>query len=464
MPTPSFEAFTETTETDHLVLGAGVTGLAAGLELGNKSIILEKEAEPGGLVRTHRYNNGYWFDRVLHLLHFRDPEIELRIKSLLGNLLTPCPPIAWIESQEGVTKYPFQLNLSGLNTPRRIECIADYAKAYYATRNEAASPNYRTFLENTFGAGMCNEFFFPYNEKLYKYDLALMTSKALKWNLSQPSVAEVLAGAFHDNKAPAAYNSNAFYPCPKEPNAPMRGMQLLSHAVANKVTNLNLRRKIISIKPKEQVVIASNEGGNFEKYRFTKQCLSTLPLPVAIQLCEGAPTEVVEASQRLQHSRVISIAICVRGSRPKDTGTWRYYTIPTVPFTRLIFMNEFDPMAAPADGWAVLAEVPWPGRGPLPDFKLLAKNVVECIKNQYFYTKDSEVLDVNWWVVDPAYVVFTHETEQISATCSQFLQDYGISTKGRYGSWEYSSMYQNIKDGIEWARSHSKAKTNTLTK
>ena len=96
-----------------MVLGGGVAGLAAGAELGERGIVLERESRPGGLVRSEEFH-GYWFDRVLHLLHFTDEALQARIQEMMGPELAPCPPVAWIECEGGKVRFPFQLNIGGL--------------------------------------------------------------------------------------------------------------------------------------------------------------------------------------------------------------------------------------------------------------------------------------------------------------------------------------------------------------
>src|SRR5688572_13589476 len=99
---------------DVLILGAGVTGLTAAWELGDRAIVLERSSRPGGLVRTHRFGD-YWFDRVLHLLYFQDPQTEERVRALMGDDLAPCAPRAWCETSAGTTRFPFQMHLGGLD-------------------------------------------------------------------------------------------------------------------------------------------------------------------------------------------------------------------------------------------------------------------------------------------------------------------------------------------------------------
>lgn len=441
--------------SDYLILGAGVTGLSAGVELEESAIVLEKDSSPGGLVRSFCFDGGYWYDYVLHLLHFKDPEIQARIASYIGDDMKPCPPEAWIQTLEGTAMYPFQLNLGGLNEGARNRCITDYAKAYYHKNGQETEKNYKEYLRATFGEAMCDLFYFPYNEKLYKYPLEKITVDDLTWNLHQPSFEEILKGGFEPNIPRATYNTNAFYPAPSAKDAPVRGMEILSRALAKNVRNLELNTSVISVDPESKTITALKEGVK-ATYQYESGCLSTMPLPLLMRLCNNAPQELLKQVDELEFTKVISIAISIKGERPKNTGHWKYYTDPAIPFTRLIFMNEFDAQAAPEDGWALLAEVTWPGKQTLPDENTLTAQVLDAVRSVGLLNDESTVIGTHFWVLDPAYVVFTPKTQGIINNCFEYLAKYGITSSGRYGKWEYSSMYQNIKAGFDWAKKVTK--------
>src|SRR5436190_23547993 len=103
-------------EFDYVILGAGVTGLAAASQLGDSAVVLEQSDRPGGLVRADCHD-GFWFDHVLHLLHFSDAKAEALVRSLFDHDqdLAPCPPIAWVQTEAGLTRYPFQTHLYPLH-------------------------------------------------------------------------------------------------------------------------------------------------------------------------------------------------------------------------------------------------------------------------------------------------------------------------------------------------------------
>ena len=436
-------------EIDFLILGAGVTGLAAGLELKESSIIIEKECRPGGLVRTHCFDNGYWFDHVLHLLHFKDTEIQERIQVLMGDMLQRCSPAAWIECSAGTVLYPFQLNLGALNEKARNKCISDYAKMFFSAVDKSSADNYRQYLALTFGNAMCDLFYFPYNEKLYKYPLEQIAADALLWNLHRPSFEEILDGSFNPNRLKETYNTNAFYPCPPV-DSPVRGMEALVQSLSSNLNNIQLNSEVVHIDTRLQLVHILKNGIP-DKIHYNYGCLSTIPLPRLMRLCSDVPEQLLKRADQLIFTKVYSIAISVKGKRPEGTGHWRYYTNPDIPFTRLIFMTAFDTNNAPQDGWGLLAEVTCNEKETI-DTGRLVQQTINAVKTLGYFDETQQIVGTHIWPVEFAYVIFTPETKCIVEDCFEFLEQYGIAAAGRYGKWQYSSIYQNIKEGFTWAK------------
>src|SRR5438874_13456641 len=66
-----------------LIIGAGLTGLSCAYHLGNGYLLVEKEDEPGGIVRTRIRHNGFLCDGTGHWLHLRNPQIKDLVSQLL---------------------------------------------------------------------------------------------------------------------------------------------------------------------------------------------------------------------------------------------------------------------------------------------------------------------------------------------------------------------------------------------
>ena len=233
-----------------IVLGAGLAGLAAALELGDAAIVVERDARPGGLVRTE-HRNGYWFDRVLHLLYFSDSNTEARITELLGDALAPCAPEAWVESRSGVTRFPLQMHLGTLAPAAIVECLRDLAECTFAP-SQRPPASFEDLLLATFGRALCDEFFLPYNRKVWKRPLSSLAPSGFQWNITPPEFREVLRGAVSGRDF-RAYNSRGFYPRPPL-DADLRGMEVLSRRLASRVPALRLEHRVEAIDLEERVV------------------------------------------------------------------------------------------------------------------------------------------------------------------------------------------------------------------
>lgn len=199
-----------TDTADVVVLGGGLAGLTAASVLADRAIVIERELRPGGLVRTENFG-GFWFDRVIHLLYFGDPVIERRVLHMVGPDFQPCPPVAYVELQEGTVRFPFQTNLAGLSRDAVIRCIHDFAAATFSTALEPPR-DYQHLLRRTFGEAMCELFFEPYNRKLWLRSLRDLAPIGFQWNLARPSLTEVLRGALDGDDHGQPYNARGWYP------------------------------------------------------------------------------------------------------------------------------------------------------------------------------------------------------------------------------------------------------------
>lgn len=433
-------------ETNVLILGGGLCGLAAAAQLGPHATVLERERRPGGLVRTTNFD-GYWFDHVLHLLHLQDPELESLLAGLLGKTLVRCPPEAWVQTRAGTARFPLQMHLGHLDKAVVAQIIEELSELTHGADHPAPS-NYAQLLEQSFGKTLCDLFFRPYNQKMWKRDLTTLGQAGFTWNLHRPNFRQVLAGALEPNCPSEAYNRYAFYPQPL-PQAPMRGMEVLSMALARDAHDLRTQHKVTRIVPSERAVHVQTPFGT-EVVHWQQACLSTLPLPRTMALCDDVPASLMERVAGLRYNLVYSVGLRIRGPRP-DLGHWRYYPDPDLCFTRLVFLHAFDPLLAPADGWPLLAEVTGLSEQPIDETELIAR-VEADVKSLGLVPEGSEILGSHVVVADPAYVVFGLEDKAIVKEARAWLQTQGLHTKGRYGSWEYSSMASVMVDGRNWAR------------
>ncbi len=429
-----------------LIAGAGLAGLSSGIALGHQAIVLESESRAGGLVRSECFD-GFWFDHVIHLLHVQGQATEELLLGLPEHHLESCPPAAWVETSAGTARFPLQHHLGSLQPSAVEHCIESLREA---TTDDAYSPgNYREVLESAFGEALCELFFFPYNRKMWKRPLREITAAPTLWNLHRPSLDEVIKGARPGSDVTPPYNSRAFYPRPPS-DAPLRGMEVISAGMAAQLSDLRLRHEVCAIHPREKAITVRTDSGE-QRIGWERALISTLPLPRAINLCDEVPTELSRACANMEHNLVVSIGLSIRGPRP-SLGHWRYYPDERLPFTRLVFLHEFDPDLSPADGWPLLAEVPLPSTSTFSRADICSE-VVDAVERCGVLDGGCTIEAANVLLADPAYVCFTDESIAATEAAQVFLRGHGIEPLGRYGRWQYLSMAQVIESGLELANS-----------
>ncbi|MGV3617332.1 MAG: protoporphyrinogen/coproporphyrinogen oxidase [Fimbriimonas sp.] len=421
-----------------VVLGGGLAGLAVGMELRKACVVLEGDGVPGGLVRSHQMGE-YWFDYVLHALYFRDEGVKKRILALAPDLV-PNPFQAFAESLGGTARFPIQMHLGDLGKERCIEMLGDLL----AARETARRPkDFAEELEFEFGTALYRDFFKPYNEKVWKRDLSDLAPGAA-WTITKIDLKELLKGALTERTF-APYNADSFYPRP--PSGETRCMGYLSQALAREVENLELGTRAVEIDLEARTVACETPRGLVTR-AYEEALVSTLPLPALAKITRQLPSDLRDEATRLKSNGVVSIMIAVQGERPSSTGHWRYYADPEIVFSRLIFQCEFDPAAAPENGWGLLAEITYPSDDPPRDLDSLIERTLVDARKVGILRPSDVVLETKAILVDPAYVVFDRERREILQRLREFLLAYDVHLCGRYGLWDYNSMAQVISQGL----------------
>jgi len=426
-----------------VVVGAGLAGMSVAIGYGTGAVVLERDARPGGLVRTE-LKEGFWFDRVLHLLHFQDPAAEFQLQSAVSTPLhmEAMPPDARVVTPKGKVPFPIQHNLGQLDPDAAVACLI----GLFEVRDAKPGHDYASVLRACFGEPLFELFFGPYNRKQWGTPLTRLAADRVLWNLHRPSLADALRAAIRPSEKTRVYNQRAVYPRPPA-NASLRGMEVLSCAMAGAVPDLRLAHEVRRLDPDTRIVRVRTAQAETD-WRWEGALVSTAPLPDILGMCLDLPKELRDV--RLPWNGVSSVALRVRGRRP-DAGAWRYFPEPDVVFTRLVFLHVFDPKLAPPHGWPLLAEVVWRGEDGPPEPEALIKRVIADAE-RVGALAGGEVEGADVIVAAPAYVRFEHGVDELVKGALSWLQARGIHPCGRYGRWEYSSMQHAVSEGLALGR------------
>lgn len=420
--------------TDVLVLGAGLAGLSAHLHLRRAGVTLrhvERLATAGGHAITIE-EEGFRFDRTGHLLHLRDAGMRALVLGLLGADHLVVERRSRVYSHGVYTRYPFQANTFGLPPAVAYECVMGFLEAHFAS-DRPAPATFEDFITLHFGRGIARHFMIPYNERLWGVHPREMTTAWCDRFVPRPSLEDVIAGAVGRNDRELGYNAQFVYP--------RLGIGALSEALAAACGPIELSRAPTAIDWRARR--ASFEGETIVYERL----LSTVPLDVLGRLLSDMPGEVADAFAKLRCTELYYLDVALDAPLARDLH-WVYVPEPQFPFYRVGCYSHFSPAMAPPGKAGLYVELA--DRRP-PAMTTLVPEITAHLVAMGLVARPGDVRFMRLRHIEHAYVVYDRDRESALATIMPFLERAGITTTGRYGGWNYSSMEDALLFGRDAA-------------
>jgi len=418
-----------------LILGAGLTGLCASIQLRKDGIrhrILERSPRVGGLATTTE-EAGYRFDRTGHLLHLRDPEVREWVLQLLG-------PHAWLEidrksvvySNGVVTKYPFQANVYGLPKELAYRCVRDFVRAHF-DQGPGQIVTFEDYCLRHFGEGISDAFMIPYNEKLFGVHPREITASWCDRFVPRPALEDVLGGALGVAGAELGYNAKFLYP--------RHGIGELSKALAERAAPVELEQDVSAIDWRRRRVRASGDEIPYDSI------ISSIPLDTLVQKLVDPPHEVRQAGLLLRATSLYYLDLALNTPAEKP---WHWVYVPerSFPFYRVGCYSNFSPSMAPPGKASLYVELA--DRRP-PVLSSVLPRIANDLVEIGMIRAAEAIRFARVRNIDRAYVLYDHEREGALEVIAPFLEQAGIMSVGRYGAWEYASMEDAIISGRDAA-------------
>jgi protoporphyrinogen oxidase len=421
-----------------LIIGGGLAGLSSSWHLGRGSVLLEASEEVGGLCRSYRRGD-YTFDVSGHLLHFRRPVIRRLVGSILPRQLRRHQRRAFISFRRKLIDYPFQAHLSQLPEKVRRECLEGFLEADGRKSWGSRLPpeDFGAWLRYHFGAGIARHFLEPYNRKMWQVPLEELVPEWAEWAVPVPTVEQVRAAADRGADRSLGYNPLFYYPR-------AGGIGSLARAMAREVTGLHLGQKVVEVDLRRRRV-RTREGRTF----YFERLISTVPLPELLRMTKGISPSTVEAGEKLRH-----VSVCVFNvglSRPGPAEPhWIYFPDGKVPFYRVGFTLNFSPSSGPTSSTSLYVEV---SRRPGdPGCRRLWGEVRAGLEKVGLMKEGEKPAVVDVIQIPYAYVLYDRWRFRVLPGIFEQLESRGVSSLGRYGAWEYSTMEDALLQGREAAR------------
>ena len=427
-----------TRRVDTLILGGGLTGLAAAWRLKERGLgdllILEREERPGGLLKTERVGAGA-VDDLPHVFFTKDQAAAAAFQELVPDVYRHRHRLG-VLWKGGYVDFPFQNHVHQIDLEDRRLVLQGLLRARGS--RPSAPRSLEDLARQALGDGLVELFFRPYNEKIWQTPLAEMDHRWLAAKIRLPDAAELadsILGARPRPLADVAPHEEFRYPR-------RGGIESLSDALVGRVGvgALRCRAEVREIDARRRVVRTDGESIRYESL------ISTLPLERTARLAHMG--RLRRAAARLRATRVVCIHYVLKDADLPDYH-WIYVPDPALPFYRLTRVDRINPEAAPGHQ-VLLAECAFPAHASAPDLARLTEETTRRLAALGIFRKSAVVR--RWTrAYAPAYVVPHLSHGPDTALLKRALLASGIVTAGRFGEWELYNMDHSLQAGFRAA-------------
>ncbi len=454
----------------NIIIGAGPAGLAAGHELAKKGkqvLILEKEAQVGGLCRTVNFK-GYKFDFGGHRFFTKNPEVEKFWKDILKEDFLIRQRLSRIYYQKKFFAYPVKV-MDALKKLGLVESFLIGLSLFYTKFKKLfirkKEKTFEDWVVNRFGTRLFNHFFKSYTEKLWGISVNELGADWAAQRMKDLSLTQLLKSIVFKSKEGQIKSLIEEFQYPKY------GPGMLFEKVAEEIKNLGGEiklntdlKQVIHKDNKIQKIIIQDE--NDEQQELTADnFISSVPLNIMLKkLTPVMPDEIKELVDKMRFRAFFDVCLIVNKKNIIDDN-WIYVHEPEVDLLRLQNFKNWSPfMSSDKNKTPIGAEyVCWPNdelwdksddeliviaKRELEKIGLIDSKLIEdamVIKNKYAY---------------PVYHLdYKDDLEKIFKYLSDFKN---LQMIGRSGLYRYNNMDHSILTGFYAARNIMGEQNNIL--
>ena len=418
---------------NYAVIGSGISGLSVSALLRQRghSISLFEGRNIGGLVSCsseqgslfHRVGGHVFNSRNQHVLDwfwsFFDKEDEFLSASRR----------AVIAIGSSFVDYPIELNLHQLSrslSSHVVEELVELASVRDVDQDFRPG-NFRDFLLNTFGATLCDIYFFKYNAKIWQRDLETMSLDWLDGKLPMATPLEIIKSNILGSKD-SMVHSTFFYP-------KHGGSQFIANRLASGV-NIN-RHNVDSI----QLI-----------------CDDAL----SINGADAAYAAVFYTGDIRNLKSLLSDSLLAKLNLDEDC--WKKISLlssnPTTTMLCECDANEYSWVYLPGDDTAIHRIIMTGNFSPENNGPLIPPSRITCTIEHSGYLSENEmekeasrlpfnVKPLAYNFCDSSYIVHGHGTRDLVSRVVHELAKVNIHCVGRFAEWQYYNMDAAIEASMK---------------
>ena len=432
-----------------VILGGGIAGLATAYELGKRGqplLLIEKEAEVGGLARTFE-RDGFRFDIGGHRFHSHNPAVVQWVQNLLGDDLLTVPRRSHIYLNGRFANYPIEFPNALTLYPLRqsAHMVGSYLAAQWP-RNGHTDHSFEDWVTRRFGRAMYELFFQPYTEKVWGIPCHQLSADWAAQRIGLPSLWQAAKNALlPPRQTPATAISQFYYPRYGFGQIP----QALATAVRRQNNPILTNTHLTSITPTTNHFHLSLQQNGTTHTVQTDQLISTIPLNHLLNLLpQTAANQHLQQTTQLRYRSLICLFLAVK--KPQiSQDSWTYFPDAHFTFSRTHEPKNWSADMVPDPTCTSLGIEIFTGRDEAiwqqPDAQI-ARTVIGQL-SQIGWLHPQQVH--NYWLmrVPYAYPIYDLDYAEKLSQVRHYLQQWpNLHLIGRTGSFRYMNSDGVIED------------------
>lgn len=414
----------------NIILGAGVSGIAAAYELRRnnvESIVFEKNSDWGGLLDNFIID-GFRFDKFVHFSFSNDKYVN---DIFFETKYISHEPLSYNFYKGHWLKHPAQNNLFPLDKVEKENIINDFKNREDKEVSEIS--NYEEWLRVQYGNYFAENFPMVYTEKYWTVKAKDLEIKWVGERMYKPTLKEVEEGCKSE------LTPNTYYT--KEMRYPQKGgyKSFISPMVKGIDIRTNSSVKKIDLTNKTVLL----ENGSLYQY---DNLISSLPLTEICKLINGVPDYVLSASEKLNYTSGYLVSLGFNKPEIADK-LWFYIYDNDILSSRVYSPSMKSPDNVPNGCSSIQAEIYF-NKGQklkISDNDILEQTIKKFLSIGLFKEEDLIVKDIR--SEKYANVIFDHAIYENRKIVLDYLNQNNIISVGRFGEWDYFWSDQSLLSG-----------------
>ncbi|WP_324172930.1 FAD-dependent oxidoreductase [Sulfurimonas sp.] len=428
--------------SDIVIIGGGVAGLIAGIELiksGKSVTILEKESTVGGQCKTEVLKVGdkeFRFDYGGHRFITNNQKLLNFVEEILDDDLLTSQRSSVILHQNRVYEYPLNLKNLLRVAPIKLLIGASFDTIKIILKiTPRDDTNFKTWISSRFGKSLYEHFFAPYTKKLWGIKPELLSADWAGQRISLIDLKDVVKKLFAKSKKTARTYAKSY-------RYPKYGFGQLPLKMAEEFEKLGGK-----IFVNEEVLSFVVMDNNIDTIRTTNHTFKANKIISTMPLNEMSTKLRFNSGLGFRSLRFLCLGLSIKDFSPH---TWQYVSDYNLLPTRIQEPKRRSPFMAPSGESSIMLEIPCNKDDEI--WKMNDEKLLEIVKKdlkKLNFDVEDKIIDYFSFTTQHAYTMMDINYNKKRDETIKYLNKFkNLIMAGRQGTFRYIFLDTAMETGL----------------